>query len=181
MGTLDIILLVCFIPAVVTGVAKGFVEQVVALASVILGAWLAIRFSTALAEWLGPTFNIDGKLLHIICFAIIVILTIILLHLAGRLLAGVLKLAMLGWLNRLLGFVFAIFKAALVLGLLITVFEGFNAQWGMVKPETLADSPVYMALKGFAAKVFPYLKSLTAGATDSASQITACLWQGSSL
>ena len=181
MGTLDIILLVCFIPAVITGVAKGFVEQVVALASVILGAWLAFRFSTNLAEWLGPTFSIDGKLLHIICFAIIVILTIILLHLAGRLLAGVLKLAMLGWLNRLLGFVFAIFKAALVLGLLIMVFEGFNAQWNIVKPEVLADSPVYMALKGFAAKVFPYLKSLTGAASGDASQITACLWQGSSL
>ena len=178
MGTLDIILLVCFIPALITGIAKGFVEQVVALASVILGTWLAFRFSAKLAEWLTPTFNLQGNLLQIISFAVIVILTILILHLAGRLLAGVLKLAMLGWLNRLLGFIFAIFKAALVLGMLITVFEGLNGQWNLVKPEVLADSPVYVALKGFALKVFPYLKGLIGGAQDGVPQITACLWQG---
>ena len=160
MGTLDIILLIAFIPALVTGITKGFVSQVVALASVILGAWLAYRFSGTVSAWLAPSFNIDGKFLQIISFTIIVIVTIVVLHLVGRLLTGVLKLAMLGGLNRILGLIFAVFKAALVLGLLVSVFEGFNAQWSMVKPEVLADSPVYMALKGFALKVFPYLKSL---------------------
>ena len=132
MGTLDISLLACFIPALVTGVTKGFVEQVVALVAVLLGAWLAFRFSATLAAWLAPTFSIDARLLHVISFAVILILVIVLLHLLGRLITSVLKLVMLGWLNRLLGLVFAIFKAALVLGLLITVFEGLNAQWGIV-------------------------------------------------
>ena len=164
MGTLDIILLACFIPALVTGITKGFVEQVVALASVVIGAVLAYRFSATLAEWLAPSFNIDGKLLQVICFAVVVILTIIILHRLGRLLTKVLKLAMLGGLNRILGLVFALFKAALVLGLLIPVFEGLNEKWAFVKMEVLADSPVYMALKGFALKIFPFLKSLIANA-----------------
>ena len=160
MGTLDIILLVCFIPAVITGVAKGFVEQVVALASVILGAWLAFRFSTNLAEWLGPTFSIDGKLLHIICFAIIVILTIILLHLAGRLLAGVLKLAMLGWLNRLLGLVLAIANGLLVASLLLVLFTALNNTFEIVEQKTLAESVLYQPLYNFGSALFPYLKAL---------------------
>ena len=176
MGTLDIILLVCFIPALITGISKGFVEQVVALASVILGAWLAFRFSEKLAAWLAPSFNLDIKLLQIIAFVLILILAIVLLHLAGRLLVGVLKLATLGWLNRALGFVFAIFKAAIVLGLLITVFEALNGQWSLIKPEVLADSPVYGALKGFALKVFPFLKELFHETSESISQMTTCLW-----
>ena len=160
MCALDIILLVCFIPALISGISKGLVEQIVGLASLVLGAWLAFRFSARLSVWLAPYMNLEEKLLHVVSFAIILILTIVVLFLIGKLLTGLLKMADLGWINRAFGFIFAIFKTALLLGLLITVFEGLNDKWDFVKPEVLAESPVYIALKGFALKVFPYLKSL---------------------
>lgn len=158
--TLDIILLALFIPALVRGVMKGFVEQIIAMAAIILGAFLAFKFSSALAVSLQPSFNLDGNLLHAICFAIILLLAVLVLNLVGRLVVKILKFASLGWINRILGLVFAIFKAGLVIGLAIMVFESFNANWNIVKGETLDASVVYGALKGFAMKVFPYLKSL---------------------
>ena len=48
MGTLDIILLICFIPALVRGIQKGFIEQVISLASIFIGAWMAYRFAEPL-------------------------------------------------------------------------------------------------------------------------------------
>ena len=164
MSVLDIILLVCFIPALITGISKGFIQQAAGLASVILGTWLAFKFSEKLSVLMAPGLNLDEKWLHVISFAIILIITILLLALVGKILSGVLELATLGWVNRVLGFIFAIFKAALLLGLVISIFENFNARWELVRPELLEGSPVNIALKGFALKVFPYLKSLIVNA-----------------
>jgi len=160
MGTLDIIILICFIPALVRGIQKGFVEQLVGIISIVLGAWLAFKFSQPLGAWLTQFINLDAQLLQILSFILVVILAILLLHLVGRLITGTLKLVSLGWLNRLLGVVFALLKAALVIGLIIFIFGDLNDRWHLVNPEILQASAVYTALRGAALKVFPYLQNL---------------------
>lgn len=160
MGTLDIILLICFIPAIVRGIQKGFVEQLVALVAIILGAWLAFKFSSPASAWLSTMVTIDPKLLGILSFLLIVTVTILLLQLLGGLIVKMLKMADLNFINRMLGVVFAILKAALVIGLLIVLFESLNSKIALVSPETLDASPVYCALRTVAQKVFPFLESL---------------------
>ena len=53
MNLLDIILLILFIPAIIRGISKGFIEQIIALASLFLSAWLAYLFSNTVSGWLG--------------------------------------------------------------------------------------------------------------------------------
>ena len=53
MNVIDIILLICFVPAVIMGLRKGFIAQVIAIISIILGIWLSFQFSAALSGWLG--------------------------------------------------------------------------------------------------------------------------------
>ena len=36
MATLDIILLICFIPGIIRGISKGFLEQALSLAGIVL-------------------------------------------------------------------------------------------------------------------------------------------------
>lgn len=169
MAILDIVLLLCFVPAIVKGLSKGLVNELISLASVIVGAWLAFKFSSTLAAWLSGYLQLDPKAVNVIAFAVIVILVILLLNLIGQLLTKVIQITMLGWLNRLLGMVFAILKTALILGLVIMVFAGINAKFGIVKPEVLDGTVVYNAIKNFAEAIFPYLKSLvTSAATQGA-------------
>ena len=160
MGTLDILLLICFIPALVTGIQKGFVEQVVSIASIFVGAWLAYRFAGPLGVSLKEFLNVDQKIISVISFALIVILSVFLLNLLGKLLGKTLSLASLGFLNKLLGVVFSLLKAALIIGLIIFVFDTLNTKWGLVNGEVLQNSVVYTAIKDAALKVFPYLKNL---------------------
>lgn len=163
MEILDIIILICFIPAIVEGISKGFIRQVVDLASIILGAWAAFKFSNVLSEWLTPQISLSPNLVHVLSFAIIVIVVCLVLHLLGGIICKIFKMASLGWVNGLLGFVLSIFKAALIIGLVIMVFEGINAQWHLVAPEKFNDAVVYNAMKEFSLKVFPFLKSLITG------------------
>ena len=162
METLDIILLVCFVPAIITGISKGFVAQLISLASLLAGIWAAFHFSKPFAGWLGSFIEVAPEILNILAFTLCVILTVLLLTLLGKAITKVLQMAALGWANHLLGFVFAIFKTALVLSVLIFIFEPLNTQFELVKPEVIEASKIYPLLNGFATKVFPFLKDLLA-------------------
>ena len=71
MNTLDIIILLCFVPALISGISKGFIEQAIALVSLVLGAWLAYRFSALVSSWLEPVLEVSETALNVISFAAI--------------------------------------------------------------------------------------------------------------
>lgn len=161
MSTLDIIILVCFVPAIVRGIQRGFIAQVVSLVSVILGIWLAFHFSEIVCEWLRQYMpNLSETILHIIGFVLILAVVALLFHLVGKLILKLFKAVDLGWFNWILGLIFSLLKAALLIGLAIVLFDTLNMRFELVKAETLDQSVLYAPLRDAAYKVFPYLKAL---------------------
>jgi len=159
MATLNIILLCCFIPGIIRGLSKGFLEQAVALAGIVLSVWAAFRFSTLVCAWLKPHLEFSETTLNVISFAIILVVMSILVILVAKLLTKVVEMAMLGWLNKILGLVFALAVNALVIGVVIVVFDTINTKFNLVNPEFLDGSVVYTSLRDLSYLVFPYLKS----------------------
>ena len=160
MNVLDIILLICFVPALVQGLRKGFISQVIAIISIIAGVWLSARFSAAVSEWIAQYIQGSEQVLKVVSFALIFIAVIAGLALLGRLIEGTVKLIMLGWLNRLLGVVFSLVKAALIVGLVIMAFCSLNNTFQLVSEDVLNQSVLFPPLKNMAYTVFPYLKDL---------------------
>lgn len=160
MSIVDIILLICFIPALVSGIRKGFISQVISIVSLIAGVWISYEFSSAVGSWLGQYIEAAENILKLIAFIIIMIAVLAGLALAGRLLEGVISFVMLGWLNKLLGVAFALLKTGLIVGLLIMVFSSLNNNLHIVSDQVLAESVLYIPLKDMAYTIFPYLKSL---------------------
>ncbi|MCR4860115.1 MAG: CvpA family protein [Bacteroidales bacterium] len=166
MAILDIILLLCFVPAIVSGISKGFVKQVVDLAAILIAAWAAFHFAPVLGTWLSKYITLEGSILNVISFVLIIIVAALLLNLIASLLTNALKNLSLGFLNRLLGLVFAILKVGIALGLIILLFETLNDTLHLVKPESTADAVVYNFLKDAAEKIFPILKTFVTGSGD---------------
>lgn len=164
MLAIDLLLLACFIPAIIKGVSKGLVKQIVSLLSIFVGAWCAFRFSSIFTEWLGNYIQADAQIMNIVSFSVIVIAVILVLSLLGNLITKVVNLTILGSLNKVLGFLFAILETAMILGLLILVFEAVNDKFDIVGEEVLKGSKVYVLLRDFASFVFPYLKKLVTNA-----------------
>ena len=159
MSTLDYILLICFLPAVIRGVTKGFVEQAAGLASLILGIILGSHFCPTVSGLLEPAFtSLNPKVLNVLSFVLIVFAVALIMMMLSKFVTGIFKFASINWLNRLAGFVFAIFKTALILGLLVCMVEGLNSQFQLIKPEILDGSIVYQAIHNFALKIFPAIK-----------------------
>ncbi len=163
MNIVDIILLICFIPALIQGFRKGFISQIIAIISIILGVWLSFRFSSSVSVWLAQYIQGSEQIMKLISFALILIAVIAGLTVLGRLIEGTFKLVMLGWLNRLLGVAFSLLKAGLVVGLAIMAFCSLNNTFGLVSEDTLNQSVLFPPLKDLAYTVFPYLKELISG------------------
>ena len=160
MNTVDIILLVCFIPGVIRGLMKGFMVQICSLIGFVASVWCAWKFSAIVAGYLTPHLNLAPALVHTLSFALILFVVAILFALLGKLLAKLMKVVLMGWVDRLLGLILGIFVTAAILGVLVVIFDNLDAQWHLVKGDLLKDSVVYQGIKQAALTVFPYLKQL---------------------
>ena len=160
MSIVDIILLICFVPALISGIRKCFISQVISIVSLIGGVWLSYEFSEPVGAWLSQYIETTENVLKLISFIIIMIAVFAGLALVGKLLEGIINFVMLGWVNKLLGVVFALLKTGLIVGLVIMLFCSLNNSLHLVSDEVLAESVLFTPLKNAAYTVFPYLKSL---------------------
>ena len=160
MNILDIIILICLIPAIIQGIRKGFISQAIGIISLIAGVWASAKFANVVGAWLTQYLSASEQIIKIISFALILIAVFIVLGLIGKLLESIIKLIMLGWINKLLGVAFSLVKCLLILGLVVLAFNSINTSFNMVKPEIIADSVLYPIVKDTADTIFPYLKSL---------------------
>lgn len=158
MAVFDIILLLLLALAIISGFYKGLVTQIISLSSIVVGLVVASRFTSELTKVAMAQFGSEEKVTYIICFVVIFLACALVMALLGALLTKVIKIATLNWLNRCLGAIFALLSAALVLGLLLSAFEGLNESWGFIDPQKYADLKVYAILRDFATSLFPQIK-----------------------
>ena len=160
MNILDIILLICFVPAIIQGLRKGFIAQAISIISIIAGIWTAARFTETVSGWIGQFITASEQVLKVVAFALILIAVFLVLAVLGKLLEGMFRLVMLGWLNKLLGVAFALIKTVLIVGLLVIAFSSLNETFSLVQESVLSESVLYPPLKNIALEVFPYIKEV---------------------
>lgn len=160
MNLLDIILLILLIPGAIRGISKGLLEQAATLVGIVLAVYLAYHFSEPVCAWLGQYITVSSTILHVIGFAVTLLGVLIIVLFFAKLLTKVADSASLGWFNRVMGFVFSIVLSAVILSLLIILFDTVNTKFELVKTPILTDSVLYGLLKDLGYWIFPYLKEL---------------------
>ncbi len=160
MGTIDLLIIICLAIGLIHGLRKGFISQVMAILSLILGVWLSFKFSGLVCGILKDYITVSGTILQVIAFSVIMIIVVLGLHLVGKALAGIVKLVMLGWLDKLLGVAFSLLKVALIVGLVLILIDSVNQTVTIIPKETIDESVLYQPVRDLAVQVFPYLKGL---------------------
>ena len=160
MNIIDAIILICLVPALIMGLMKGFISQAVSIVSLIVGIWASARFADIVTAWISQYTTASEPILKIVAFALILIVVFLALGLLGRLLEKILNFAFLGWVNRLLGVVFSMLKAILIIGLVILLISSLNDNLGLIKPETISGSALYQPIKDMADTIFPVIKNM---------------------
>lgn len=160
MNIIDIIICAIAAVALFKGFRDGLVRQVGGIAGLLLGIFLASKFSSLLSNYLHQWINASEQVVKSISFVVIIIVVVVLMNLLGILLEKILKVATLGWLNRLLGMALSVAAAALVLGVLFNLVEFVNTSWFTLIPEeTLNESSIVPVIRKISDVVFPYLKN----------------------
>lgn len=160
MNILDIIILIPMIFAVYKGITKGFVYQASEIAGIVIGIFLALRFSPQIATYIGEFIKGDPHVIKVISFILVLILVMLLSSLLARLISQLLSLLLLGWLNKILGVIFALVKVAIIIGALVSVI--FSLDWGitnrLLNSQLVKDSVLLQCFQDLAQYIFPYLK-----------------------
>jgi len=157
MNYIDIILLILLVLAAISGFRNGLIAEIVSLAALVLGIWGAIKFSYITADVLTEKFNVTSSHLNIISFIVTFIVIVILVHVVGNVVNKMAETLMLGFINKLAGMVFGVIKAALILSILILVFDYIDEDVQILPEKAKAESRMYEPLRNFAPSLLPFI------------------------
>ena len=114
MNTLDIILLVATGIATIYGLKTGLVKQLTLGAGVIIGLLQATIFYEQAGTWINELSGWESWICNALGFIGILLAIAIIINLAGLILRWLLRIVLLGWVDRILGAVFSIFIAIII-------------------------------------------------------------------
>ncbi|NRT14337.1 membrane protein required for colicin V production [Flavobacterium sp. 28A] len=158
MGFLDIVLGALLIFALYKGLKNGLFIELASLLSLIVGIYLAIKFSYMIKEMLVKHVSWSPKYIEIIAFGLTFIAVVVCIHLLAKLFTGIMDFAFLGWINKLAGAVFSVLKTVLLLSVLFNLFEKVNINNMLIKAETLNNSMFYNPIQKTSRFVYPSLE-----------------------
>jgi membrane protein required for colicin V production len=137
MNWLDILILITLAASVIGGLATGIVRGVVNLAGLILGIFLAGRYSETVGGWFGFIHNTDVA--NSAGFIVIIAVVMILAGLVGGLLHKIISGIMLGWLDHLVGGILGLLIGAVSWGAMLALWvQYFPNSTGAVSGSALA-------------------------------------------
>jgi len=157
MNWIDAIIVIILILAAVRGFINGFVKEVASLLALILGIWGAIKFSSFTAEKLYDYFDLTGKYVGIMAFIITFILIVIAIHFLGMLVDKLMKAIALGFVNRLVGIVFAVLKSVLIMSVIFVVLNAVDSHRHFLPKDKIEKSFLYNPISDIAPAIFPII------------------------
>ncbi|MCZ8173124.1 MAG: CvpA family protein [Brevundimonas sp.] len=144
MTGFDIAVLVLVGLGAITGVLRGFVQEILALAAWVIALFAIHQLHTPLTEWLLPTMgNQSGA--SVLAFALLLLVPYAIVKLAAKRMGEASRDSVLGPIDRLLGLGFGAVK-----GLVITVIAfsllvlGYDTVWGAGgRPDWITQARTY--------------------------------------
>lgn len=155
MNLLDLIVCLALVAAVWNGWRSGVVVQVCSLAGLLAALWAAARYGAQAGEWL----RLDEGSAAAGGFVATFVAALVAAGIAARLLRGVVRFAGLGFWDRGLGVAVSAAKWLLLLGALFSALDDLNGSYGLVAPETIAESKTYRPVRDLTECLFPRLRA----------------------
>lgn len=146
MNTLDLILLVPIVLGFVFGLFKGLIKELASLAAIVLGIYGAKLFAPLVADFLIHHFHFSSKTAIPFSYLILFITIAIVLLLLAKTLDKMFDYIALGGLNKFFGGLFAAFKYALIISILLNVFDELDTKFTLIKSKTKMESIGYKPL-----------------------------------
>jgi len=116
---IDVFALLLVVLAIYKGYSKGFVIAIFSVIALVVGIAAAMKLSVVVANYLQEHASLSGKWLPVLSFLIVFVAVVLLVRLGASLIEKTLKLALMGWLNRIAGMLLYLFVYMLLLSVLL--------------------------------------------------------------
>ena len=143
MNSLDMFLLIPIAAGFIFGLFKGLVKELASLLAIVLGIYGAKLFAPYAYNILINTFGISVHMAKPLSYFVLFVLIAIGMLLLARMLDKFFDSISLGGLNKLLGGVFGGLKFALIVSVLLNVFDAIDSRFSILKAETKQNSIAY--------------------------------------
>ncbi|MDD3078717.1 MAG: CvpA family protein [Paludibacter sp.] len=143
MSTLDLIIIIPIAIGFVFGLFKGLIKELTSLAAIFLGIFGAKLFSPAVSTFFMKHFSFSEKIAVPVAYLVVFIIIAIILLLVARSVDKLFDSISLGGLNKFLGGLFGGIKYALILSILLNIFNAIDSKFSLVNPEMKTESFAY--------------------------------------
>ncbi len=171
---IDVLFIIFLLLAIFRGLRHGFIIAVVSLIAWIVGIAAAIKLSAVVADYGRSHMNLPPRWLPVLAFLLVFLAVVLGLHAIAKLIEKAVDLAMMGWLNKLIGVLLYAFLYITTLSVLLF----YAVQIHSISPHNLAASVTYpyiqpwgrVTIDGFG-KFVPWFQGMFAQLEDFFGQI----------
>ena len=158
MNFLDYIILAFVVYFLVKGLFRGFFQEVLGLAGLILALVFATKYMSNVAALIDELINIPPVLTTLLGFLLIFFCIIFATQLLIHTLQKITKYSLLGWMEKLAGGVVGFLKGATILSLLLLFLSMIPFSRNLIPG--VKDSQLYAPTRNFAPKLFNLIMAI---------------------
>jgi membrane protein required for colicin V production len=151
MNWLDWLLIALLLLAAFKGYSRGFIVEVCSLLALVMGIWVAARFSLRFADAVGL-----GSDKETLAFLLTFLAVLVAVHLLARFLTTLIDLAQLGIPNKLAGTLFGALRSAFTLSIMLNLLAGWSDD-AFPPRNVREESTLHAPLTAFAPLLIPAL------------------------
>ena len=159
MQVIDIVLGCLLLYGIVRGFWNGFFIEFASLISLLLGIYIAVKFSSFAQSVISSHVSWSPKTIQITAFALTFIAVIIGLSILAKFMTTVAKFTGMGLINKFAGAFFGLLKTILLISVTLHFFHKMNSKANFVSKEQLVASVLYYPTLELSGKMYPTLES----------------------
>jgi len=123
MNYLDIMITVPILYGLIKGIKHGLVKEITGLVSIVVGVYVSVHFSELLTPYFKESLKGNESFIPILSFALLFIVTLLLIKFFGYLADKFMKALALGVVNYILGGVFGALKMVIIISFVIHIAD----------------------------------------------------------
>lgn len=137
---------------------KDFIFEVATLAGMVLGVFIAIRYSAYTENFLHDFLNITSKYLSYIALAVTFLVVVMLICVLGKVLTKIVDMVSLGLINKLLGTFLGVAKYFIILCVALLIADVLDDKFHFISKETKEGSLLFHPFLTFAQQTYNLIR-----------------------
>lgn len=158
MNFMDVFLSIGLVFGIVGGYRKGFFVELASLVALLLGIFIAVKFSYLMKTYLENHGFSGSVTVEVAAFALTFIGVVVGVSILARFFTKIADFTNLGWVNNLLGAVFGLLKSVLLLSVFLNLLQKINTDYTFVTQKTITGSKLHQPVQKVSRLIYPAIE-----------------------